>query len=202
MSSSAFTPSNNLSLPATDTQAGTVSTTAQTFAGEKTFQDGAAIKGATAERSTGYVGEIIRASIIANTTTSVADTELDVAGSTLSNLTAGVWQLFWHLTTRTSNQTGSATSNIFGRTRVTTSGNSVVSGTSSFFGSDYYASSQDLYFTVSGSAVITVASTTSYKLRVTGSVASATGFCQVIGADAGTFTGGSNTCTFYAVRIA
>lgn len=37
MSNSAFTPSNNLSLPATPAQAGTVSTTAQTFAGEKTF---------------------------------------------------------------------------------------------------------------------------------------------------------------------
>lgn len=40
MSSSAFTPANNLAIPATTTQAGTVSTVAQSFAGVKTFTNG------------------------------------------------------------------------------------------------------------------------------------------------------------------
>lgn len=68
MSSSAFTPSNNLAIPATTTQAGTVTTVAQTFAGKKTFDGGVALKGDTsgAAIASGYVGENLSVANIAS----------------------------------------------------------------------------------------------------------------------------------------
>jgi len=110
MSNSAFTPSNNLSTPATDTQAGTVSTTAQTFAGEKTFQDGVSsdslaektanngvqIQGrvASAAIPAGYIGEIF--SFTPQTITAL--TTGYVASSLAATLTPGKWLLVWDFT--------------------------------------------------------------------------------------------------------
>lgn len=96
MSNSAFTPSNNLSVPATTTQAGTVSTVAQTFAGKKTFDGGAAIKGDTTGSAiaAGYVGEVLssRLSVTTNATKAVYNDVRSV------ELTAGIWLLTGHVT--------------------------------------------------------------------------------------------------------
>lgn len=91
MSNSAFTPSNNLSVPATTTQAGTVSTVAQTFAGKKTFDGGAAIKGDTSGSAiaSGYVGyrfSLTNQAVSANTTGWTAS-------ASMGTLPAGVWMV-------------------------------------------------------------------------------------------------------------
>lgn len=97
MSNSAFTPSTNLAIPATPTQAGTVTTVAQTFAGKKTFDGGAAIKGDTsgAAIASGFVGETVYATLAAPGIGYVG-----LAGSTVysnlatfNNLSPGVWLL-------------------------------------------------------------------------------------------------------------
>jgi hypothetical protein len=98
MSNSAFTPSNNLSVPATTTQAGTVSTVAQTFAGKKTFDGGAAIKGdiTGSAIASGYVGEFINnlaAASINQTGSTGSDLIFNTAGAPTLTLKKGLWLL-------------------------------------------------------------------------------------------------------------
>jgi hypothetical protein len=91
MSNSAFTPTNNLAIPATTTQAGTVTTVDQTFAGKKTFDGGAAIRGDTSGASiaSGFVGErkpfTSRAVVCTNAASWYGNS------NALTTLTTGVW---------------------------------------------------------------------------------------------------------------
>ena len=75
---------------ATASQQGTVSTTAQTFAGKKTLDGGALIKGDTSgvTIATGYLGENVRSQ--GNTTFTSTNGIVNV---TTINITAGVWIL-------------------------------------------------------------------------------------------------------------
>lgn len=92
MSNSAFTPTFAQNLQdASATQSGLVNTSSQTFAGKKTLDGGALIKGDTTGSAiaAGYVGEKITwasAPATQSTTTSIADwTNASIT------LTAGVW---------------------------------------------------------------------------------------------------------------
>lgn len=91
MSNSAFTPTFAQNLQdASATQSGLVNTSVQTFAGKKTFDGGAAIKGDTSGNAiaAGYVGEVLTATwtnqTILGTTTTLG---------TISNVQPGIYIL-------------------------------------------------------------------------------------------------------------
>lgn len=89
MSNSAFTPTAAQNLQdASATQSGLVNTTTQTFAGKKTFDGGAAIKGDTSgnDITAGYVGEVRTSRFTAFTKTSDSYQSL-----TTITLTPGVY---------------------------------------------------------------------------------------------------------------
>jgi len=89
---SAFQPTVQQSFPlAGPTEAGMVSTSAQTFAGKKTLDGGALIKGDTTGNAiaSGYVGEVVSASL-----SNVALASATTANIGTINLTSGVWVLY------------------------------------------------------------------------------------------------------------
>lgn len=146
----------------------------------------------------GYVGEVITSSAMSTTTTVTADTELDVTGASIT-LTAGNWRIYYGAACRIIDNSGSGTT-VFGRVRVTDSSNTLVSGSTSFFGG-HLGASEALYFQVTNSVDVKIASSTTYKLRLTGSRSTATGDAIFRVADAGVLTGTDNEAYFYAVRV-
>lgn len=83
----------NTSGLATTTSPGLVGTGAQTFAGKKTLDGGAAIKGDTsgAAIATGYVGEVVEATGMADGVSIGSDAAWSGASLPLS---AGIWRIF------------------------------------------------------------------------------------------------------------
>lgn len=149
-----------------------------------------------AAASAGDVGEIISASISSNTTANSTDTEGDVTGASLS-LTAGHWLVFYALSFQV-NQGNATGQSIYGRVRITDSSNTLVTGSTSFFG---MVANQnfDIFHHVSRVTSLNISASATYKLRIT--VKSSTPTLVLLAADTGNFTGTDNEATFFAVRI-
>lgn len=147
----------------------------------------------------GYVGEIITSTAMTSTTTVTADTEVDVTGASLV-LTAGDWDVYIGGTTQLTNASGGATA-VYGRVRMTDSSNTLVTNSSMFVGYNTLPASTGGYLNYTSCVIsLSVASTTTYKLRITCNVSSATGVLWFRVGDLGIFTGTDNEAYFFARR--
>lgn len=148
---------------ATTGRSGVVTTSAQTFAGVKTFQDGAVIKGVTdgSSAAAGYVGEVISATMSQTIVTS-NDTETDITGASLP-LTAGDWVIRYGMNIRT---TTSVAASSQARARVTTAANAYLAGSASLIGFNNSGGATNFAW-VESEIPISIAASTTYKLRLT-----------------------------------
>jgi len=141
----------------------------------------------------GKIGEVVPSTIVSQTGTT---TETDLAGSSIT-LTPGTWELVYGLTCQISSGTGVAQYAL--RSKVTTAANVNVPGTlrTAFIGSGATTA-------VAGnnlmpmSLPLVVATTTTYKIRITTTQPAGTGGSAVIYNDAGSQFSES---VFYAKRI-
>lgn len=146
----------------------------------------------------GYIGERISATITADTTTTVAGTEIDVTGASIS-VTPGRWLFYFGTAVNFNNPTGATTAPA-GRIRVTDASNNALTG-GAWFMNPTLGAGLNQTFNASWIVPATISTTTTYKLRVTSSVSTATGHVRFIGTDQGAFSGQDNDSYFYAVRI-
>jgi hypothetical protein len=156
----------------------------------------------------GYLGEFVQATLNSDTTiTSISSTtQTDITGSTIT-LTPGVWMISYSLPTfigGTFGTSGGLRANI----RVTDSSNNLVSKTISFmqFGDGAISGFSSLVQQMSSSTVITISTTTSYKLRAmfnqNGTVTSPQFILLGSGSSTALLSDPDSSANFYAVRIA
>jgi hypothetical protein len=153
--------------------------------------------------SAGYIGEVVEAyQSGATVSTTLADTEIDVTGATIT-LTAGEWDIYYSTTLSLNRASG--TGGVFGRARITDSSNVALSETETPIAISNPASgSADVWQqnSIMRRLAFTGASRT-YKLRITCSVAAASGnltSCQ--GSMTAAITGSEGTTYIRAVRRA
>jgi hypothetical protein len=172
---------------------------------ENTVGHGSRVRGVSDPTSypilTGDVGEEIIAYASGNTTTTAADTEIDVTGVSIT-VTAGVWDLSYSASTFIERLSG--TVNVAGRVRITDSSNTVEANTEGGCVLVFNGVTGDTYAQIEINKVkrITLTTSKTYKLRVTCSLASASGNMQVFTGNAtGSITGNEGTTYIRAVRV-
>lgn len=175
---------------------------------ENTVGHGSRVKGISDPTTypvlAGDVGEEVIGYCTSTTTTTLADTEIDVIGATIT-LTPGVWDLSYSVTMGLYRPSGTAT--IDARLRVTDSSNVYEAGTASLARvvnstsmliDNYVQMGINKTIRVTGSSKV-------LKLRVTCSLATASGQATVIAHDSnvvGGITGNDSTSYIRAIRIA
>jgi hypothetical protein len=147
----------------------------------------------------GNVGEIISSSSMSASTTTVADTEIDVTGASIA-LTPGQWIIHFSGTIELKNNTGGVLG-LSGRLRLTDSANTGVTGGALFWNNNNNASANH-WEVATRDVSVKISANTTYKLRVTSSVSTASGAMVFQGdTDIGVFTGTDNDSYFYAERV-
>jgi len=140
-----------------------------------------------------YVGEVITTAS-AITTTSSTTSEADVTNASIT-LTPGVWQIFYSVTAQ---YTSGATSGNSGflMVTVTDSANTHIGKTERIvYAKTNAAASQVTYTSLAASTVVSIASSTTYKLRQKRTDSSGTGSGGV------EVSSSSYDSTFYAIRL-
>jgi hypothetical protein len=172
---------------------------------ENTVGHGSRIRGisdpTTYPSLTGDIGEEIIAYASGNTTTTAADTEIDVTGASIT-VTAGVWDLSYSASGFIERLSG--TVNVAGRVRITDSSNNAEANTEGGGALVFNGVTGDTYTQVEINKVkrITLTTSKTYKLRMTCNLASASGNMQVFSGNAtGTITGNEGTTYIRAVRV-
>lgn len=156
----------------------------------------------------GMLGEFIQATLNSNTAiTSVSSTtQTDITGSTIT-LTPGVWMISYSVPTFIGGTFGTG-GGLRANIRVTDSSNNLVSKTISFmqFGDGAISGFSSLVQQMSSSTVITISTTTSYKLRAmfnqNGTVTSPQFILIGSGSSTALLSDPDSSANFYAVRIA
>lgn len=140
--------------------------------------------------------------ITTDTSTSSADTETDVSGSALSNLSPGTWQLCYNVAVVILDTSGS-TNSVGGTIRISSDpSNNTVTGSVSHYAFGALAANSALITNTSRCIQVTNTSTTSYKLRVSCGETSSTGVCRVLGDSSSlSLTNPDNESIFWARRI-
>lgn len=150
-----WTGITNAAFNADASNSGTVNTSAQTFAGVKTFQTGVLITGRTSSPGTGNVGEYLQAVNTAGASSPAsADTWTDADTTNLSlSLTAGVW-LVGYGATASSDAAGGG-----GSLRLNLATDGAVNGTTAYVqpttsGASTYGYSRQAVIAITGSQTI------------------------------------------------
>lgn len=157
----------------------------------------------TTAAASGEFGEVVSASITTDTATASANTELDISGASIS-LTAGFWLVFIGVTNEINSTAGASGVSVYNRIRMTDNSNSAISGSAIYneYRTEANAGANNFHIFYSTLILpLTVASTTTYKLRLIANATSGGVTGYILGADQGTFTGQDNDTYFYAVRI-
>lgn len=201
MSSSAW--SGNTSGLATAVSPGLVGITTQTFAGKKTLDGGALIKGDTSgvAIAAGYVGETVSTLLTLGGSTSVAGTYVDGTGT--MTLTAGIW-LVTVLNSLAITIGATNVGAVAANTSLRTSTNTVVASAFAQTQNGTAGSINIVIFAHTINTIVNIAASTTYKISILcNSSLGASGGIATLYAD-GT-SGGSGTVTvnrMSAVRIA
>jgi hypothetical protein len=144
--------------------------------------------------------DYIETEMTAITTTTTADTWIDVDGSTLS-LTAGRWEIGYFVCFSVRDKTGSI-AYYAGQVAVTTAADSIVSGTRALIGCHSQSGGiqrQDHF--IHAKSEITVSSTTSYKLRIKCSASDASADARIFAGDLTDISGDEVDCRIYAKKL-
>ena len=193
----------NTSGLATAVSPGLVGITTQTFAGKKTLDGGALIKGDTSgvAIAAGYVGETVSTLLTAGGVTSVAGTFVDGTGT--MTLTAGIW-LVTVLNSLAITLGVTNVNAVTANTSLRTSTNTVAASAFSQIANGIASSVTNIIFPHTITAIVNISASTTYKISILcNSSSGASGGTATFYAD-GT-SGGSGTVTvgrMSAARIA
>jgi hypothetical protein len=180
---------------ATATSPGLVGTGTQTFAGKKTLDGGALIKGDTsgAAIAAGYVGEFKESASITGYT-GAANTWVNASNSL--TLEAGIWKIDYHAMMETAyiSQSGVCSVRIYNSTDAVEISNSrsasIINGTIS------------TYQHVANCVVVNLTSTKVFYLQIACSVVSTLAKAQLVRSLTGGITGDQDTGKILAIRVA
>lgn len=146
-----------------------------------------------------YVGEVVRTGTISNTTMTTNGVTQDITGASIT-LTAGTWLIQYaiegEIAPATSNVgAGAAASRTLGQIDIYTSANVLVAGTTSRAGSrcQVVGQSNAINYPLTGSTVVTISASTTYKLRGLRTDVTDSGTVTIIAVP---------DTAFYAIRIA
>lgn len=144
--------------------------------------------------------EYLESEIVTTTTTTVADTEVDIADGELE-LTPGEYIIGYNVTVRTRESAGVNSNSISGRVRITDSSNNYIVRTASFVVASLLANFNH-FSKVSAQTKLVVTATETFKLRLTCAVSAATGDISVMSPNiTGSITGPDTTGVFWAQRL-
>lgn len=149
-----------------------------------------------------HIGENLTTLITADTAAnSTANTENDISGATLSNLGIGVWFIGFQGMLKINDAGAGSPREVAARVRILTSGGTAVTGGAAEVRINT-VTGQDTFPWITGSTIVTIAATTSYKLGLTSNRGQGTGGNVTFkGADNGDFTGNDNDAKIFAWRI-
>jgi len=171
---------------------------------EKTLTNGVALQGATDGNvvASGNIGEQQIGYCSSAAVTTVADTEIDVTGCSVT-LTAGIWDLSYCLSAAAYRASG--TSPGWCRVRITDSSDVVESDTENSIAFENSASGAfQSYGVISNTKRIYLTSSKTFKIRLTSNLSTATGAAYVYknGDTTGSVSGNESTSFIRAVRVA
>jgi len=148
----------------------------------------------------GYIGETITATCSADTTTTLADTDTDVTGMSIT-LTPGVWELSYDVCLFVKRVATSATP--AGRVRITDSSNNAIANTEGYMQFYSAVDNTTIGLSMNRSTVVNITTSTTYKVRVACNAAAATSTASVVASSIiSGFTNPDNASVIKGIRTA